>query len=141
MGFEYGYILNPDFDLRTGDWIDSDNDDLLFGKENEPSSEKAVILSLDLLQNASALASSYPRRKRRLQSPVTVLQFLLTSKLVKKRVLASVFAGFNPSDALCVTALSLSEVGSFSLPNSRSSLSPSLIQQSNALSRILFTVN
>ena len=40
---------------------------------------------LDLLQNPSALASSYPRRKRRLQSPVTVLNFLLTSNLVKNR--------------------------------------------------------
>ena len=40
---------------------------------------------LDLLQNTSALASSYPRRKRHLQSQVTVLQFLLTNKLVKKR--------------------------------------------------------
>ena len=44
-----------------------------------------MTLSLDLLQNASVLASSYPRRKRCLQSPVTVLQLLLTSNLVKKR--------------------------------------------------------
>ena len=43
-----------------------------------------MTLSLDLLQNASVLASSYPRRKCCLQSPVTVLQFLLTSNLVKK---------------------------------------------------------
>ena len=86
--FEYEY--NPDFDLGMGDWMsDSDNedvlfdDDLLFGKENE----RAVALSLDrLLQNASALVSNYPaKRKRRLQTPVTVLQLLWTSKLLKKR--------------------------------------------------------
>ena len=41
-------------------------------------------MSLDLLQNASALASSYTRRKCCLQSRVTVLQFLLTSNLVEK---------------------------------------------------------
>ena len=45
-------------------------------RTNRPQRERGVTLSLDLLQNASALASSYPRRKRRLQSPVTVLQFL-----------------------------------------------------------------
>ena len=45
-------------------------------------------MSLDLLQNASALASSYPRRQRCLQSPVTIFQFLLMSNLVKKRVVA-----------------------------------------------------
>ena len=74
---------NTDFDLGMGDWMsDSDNedvlfdDDLLFGKENER--ERAVALSLDrLLQNASALVSSYPaKRKRHLQTPVTVLQLL-----------------------------------------------------------------
>ena len=39
----------------------------------------------NLQQNVNTLASSYPRRKCCLQSPVTVLQFLLTSNLVKKR--------------------------------------------------------
>ena len=55
-------------------------------RTNRPQreSEEYVTLSLDLLQNASVLASSYPRRKRCLQSPVTVLQLLLTSNLVKK---------------------------------------------------------
>ena len=48
---------------------------------NQPHREREVTLPLDLLQNTSALASSYPRRKRRLQSPVTVLQFPLMSKL------------------------------------------------------------
>ena len=47
--------------------------------------ERAVALSLDLLQNTSALASSYPaRRKCHLQSPVTVLQFLWMSKTREK---------------------------------------------------------
>ena len=44
-----------------------------------------MTLSLDLLQNASILASSYPRRKRCLQSPVTVLHLLLMSNLMEKR--------------------------------------------------------
>ena len=55
-----------------------------------------MTLSLDLLQNASVLASSYPRRKRCLQSPVTVLQLLLTSNLVKKRQRVIVVAIANP---------------------------------------------
>ena len=54
-------------------------------RTNRPKREQGVTLSLDLLQNASILASSYPRRKRCLQSPVTVLQLLLMSNLVKKR--------------------------------------------------------
>ena len=40
--FEYEY--KQDFDLGLGDWIsDGDNDDLLFGKENEPTSERENI--------------------------------------------------------------------------------------------------
>ena len=65
---------------------DGDNDDLLFGRENEPTSERGRndFVAGPSAKNASALASSYPRRKCCLQSPVTVLQFLLTSNLVKK---------------------------------------------------------
>ena len=46
-----------------------------------------MTLSLDLLQNASALASSHKKKKAPLAEsrPVTVLQFLLTTNLVKKR--------------------------------------------------------
>ena len=37
--FEYEY--NPDFDLGMGKWISNgDNDELLFGKENKPTSER-----------------------------------------------------------------------------------------------------
>ena len=47
---------------------DGDNDDLLFGKENQPTSERegGVTLPLDLLQNASALASSHRKKKKKL---------------------------------------------------------------------------
>ena len=92
--FQYEY--NPDFDLGMGDWIsdgDNDprvlyypcNDDLLFGKENEPTRERE---SSDFVTGPSAkrqhLSLKLSKKKRCLQSPVTVLLFLLTSKLVKK---------------------------------------------------------
>ena len=82
--------------------------------------ERGVTLSLDLLQNASALASSYPRRKRHFQSLVTVLQFLLTSNLVKSVRESSMLPSL------------------MQLPNSRSSLSPSLIQ--SPISRVVLKI-
>ena len=81
--FEYEY--NPDFDLGMGEWISNgDNDEQLQQGKQTDLRERAVTLSLDLLQKLSALTSSYPRRKHHLQSPVTILQFLLMSKTHEK---------------------------------------------------------
>ena len=66
-----------------------------------------MTLLLDLLQNTSALASSYPRRKHHLQSQVTVLQFLLTSKLMKKhqRVIVIAIANAIAEQQVIVVAI------------------------------------
>ena len=71
------YKYNLDIDLGMGNCISyGENDDLLFSKENKPTStrEKAVTSLLELLQNASLARPqvTYLRRNCRLQSPVTV---------------------------------------------------------------------
>ena len=70
------YKYNLDIDLGMGNWISSGkNDELLFSKENKPTStrEKAVT-SLLKKKNASLAQPqvTYLRRNCCLQSPVTV---------------------------------------------------------------------